>query len=165
MTHDVPQMQKLLYISKVVYIVGAALITFFFLWAGIWALDRRPPFEMYEYTVNQPAPGGTLEVHASVRRDLNRRCSVKYTRVMYDEKGRRFWESPELTMSDKAITEMDVKMNSKLDILVSVPDDAPVGKISLITDLQYNCNPIQAFWPIPVVTTVETKIIPLSRPH
>lgn len=153
-------MNFLLRLSKGIYIVGAALIVFFFVWVGVWSLDRTPPFEMYTYTINKPVQGGSMEVHGIVRRDLDRKCSVKYTRMMYDSSGRRFWETPELSMSYSALSDMDAKMRSRLELIVSIPDDAPVGSVTMITDLQYKCNPIHALWPIQVTTSVETEILP-----
>src|SRR5690349_3277874 len=115
--HEVPTMDKLLKIAKTIYFLGAILVAFFFTWALTWTLDRDAPFEVYQYRVNTPKVGEILEINAKVRRDLNRHCSVKFTRIMYDVDGRRFWESDETTMSAPALEEMNAKMKGGLKLL------------------------------------------------
>ena len=50
------------------------------IWIGAMALDREPPFRLNSYWTNQPKPGGTLVVRAKVHRDLDRECSVVFSR-------------------------------------------------------------------------------------
>ena len=54
------------------------------IWIGAMALDRAPPFKPLSYWTNQPKPGGTLVVRAKVQRDLDRECSVTFSRYLFD---------------------------------------------------------------------------------
>jgi len=59
------------------------------IWIGAMALDRAPPFKLLSYWTNQPKPGGTLVVRAKVHRDLDRECSVAFSRYLFDRFGAR----------------------------------------------------------------------------
>lgn len=149
---------KLLVFAKYIYLIGAILMAMFSIVAGVWLCDRKPPFEMYGYVAPSVKQGEMLHVKANVRRDIYRECSVTFSRSLFDEQGRRYWESPEYYVSPEGLRELNRQMKGDLELLLAIPDYAPPGKTTLVTNLKYICNPIHQLWPIETSTVVETIV-------
>ena len=153
-------MKRLTLLANIIYVIAAGFLTIFFTSVGFWTFDRHVPFEMYRYTTVPAKPGGTLYIQAEVRRDLHRNCSVSFSRVMYDVKGVRFWESPETYINPKGLADMDLQMKGDLFLALPVPLNAPVGPMTISTYLKYKCNPIHSFWPIETTININTNVLP-----
>lgn len=108
-----------------------------------WMLDRSPPFRLLSYWTNQPKPGGTLVVRAKVQRDLDRECSVTFSRYLFDKVGARHEASGPQMMTPKALRNMDALAPGELNLQIPIPTNFPPGPAMLATVLEYRCNPLQ----------------------
>jgi len=134
----------------------------FGLWAvilGTWGLDREPPFVLGPYTVNSPAPGGVLVFDAQVTRQLERQCSVQFSRHMFDSTGMRIDIAPLTNMSAEALENMDGVMDGRLKLRVSIPHGASPGPAKFVTVLDYRCNPLHYVYPIHILMTVDFEVV------
>ena len=123
------------------------------LWqAGVWLTDRSPPFAVIGPVVMKNAkPGEMAFFTAPVRRDLDRNCSVQFSRHLIDGRGIRFDLTKEPGMMTAAgLRAMDAAMGGYLRLAVDVPEAAAPGPAIFATDLSYACNPIHRAWPIEV---------------
>lgn len=126
----------------------------------MWSVDRKPPFELVSYNDITVVPGSSLVAHEVVRRDVERNCSVSFARYTMDSRKVKGNESPTTFMNARAITNLSLTMGlDHLDITYPISDDMPVGQASLITVLDYRCNPLHMIWPIQVVTVVPFNVI------
>ena len=110
---------------------------------AVWATDRYPPFALISATSNTPMPGGQLMVQAKVRRDLERDCSVMFSRYMFDSVGVRYDMTGPQMMSAEAIRAMDALAPGELNLIVRVPETFRPGRAVFTTVLEYRCNPLQ----------------------
>lgn len=145
----------------VLVITGALLCVLFALTIGYWVLDRDVPFKMESYTVEPVRPGLTTVVRAKVVRDLDRRCSVVFSRTFYDSQGTRY----ELTegvqlMNAVALEAYNERSPDMLAFSVIVPIAASPGEGVVMTALNYECNPIHQFFPISMVLEMKVKVLP-----
>ena len=130
------------------------------IWAGTMALDRSPPFELLSYATNRPGPGGTLVVRAQVRRDLERECSVTFSRYLFDRFGARHEASGPQLMTPQALRNMDAMAPGQLNLQVPIPPAFPPGPASLTTVLEYRCNPLQdVLRPINVEMAIPFEVV------
>lgn len=115
-----------------------------------WALDRHPPFAIIgPVMAHNAAPGGTVFFLADVRRDLDRDCSVRFSRYLIDGAGVRFdFAVDPRVMTPDGLRAMDILMSGKLRLALEVPRGANPGKAVYTTELIYTCNPLHAIWPI-----------------
>ncbi len=128
---------------------------------GVWALDRDPPFELISATTNTPRPGGVLVVEAVVRRDLERDCSVTFSRYLFDSAGFRHESFGPQLMTPYALRAMDAMAPGKLNVRLRVPYEFPVGKGTMTTVLEYRCNPLQdVLRPISVEMAIPFVVTP-----
>jgi len=126
-----------------------------------WAFDREPPFHMISATTNTPRPGEILEVRAVVRRDLDRDCSVTFSRYLFDAAGFRHESTGPQIMTPYALKAMDAMAPGKLNVRMRVPTEFPVGKGTFTTVLVYRCNPLQdLFRPIELEMNVPFEVVP-----
>ena len=86
-----------------------------------WHLDDKPPFQLISYTSTVAKPGGVVSFDVNVKRDLERKCSVTFSRHMFDAKGRRTDLSSGQTMTSRGIAEMDALTPDKLLLDITVP--------------------------------------------
>lgn len=127
----------------------------------MWSVDRKAPFELVSYNNITVMPGGTLVAHEVVRRDVSRNCSASFARYTMNSQKEKGNESPTTFMNAKSIENMSLTMGvDKLDLTYHIGDDMPVGQASLITVLDYRCNPLHYIWPIQVVTVVPFNVTP-----
>ena len=120
--------------------------------AGDWAFDRHPPFAIIGPVMARNAPpGGTAYFVADVRRDLDRDCSVRFSRYLIDGAGVRhdFAVDPRVMTAD-GLRAMDTLMAGKLRLAVEIPRGANPGRATYTTELIYVCNPLHKWWPIEV---------------
>lgn len=131
------------------------------IWIGAMALDRAPPFKLLSYWTNQPKPGGTLVVRAKVHRDLERECSVKFSRYLFDKVSARYKASGPQLMTPQALRNMDALAPGELNLQVPIPINFPAGPAVLTTVLEYRCNPLQdVVRPIPVEMNIPFEVLP-----
>lgn len=124
-----------------------------------WAFDRSPPFLLGSYTVYDAAPGQTMFINANVKRDLSRECSTRFSRYLYSN-GVRHEISGSQYMSAAAIADMDKQMPDALRMAVRIPPDIVPGPATLVTALEYTCNPLHQVWPIDVLMRMNVRILP-----
>ena len=119
---------------------------------GLWLTDRSPPFAITGAVVTVNArPGDMAFFTALVRRDLDRDCSVLFTRHLIDGKGMRFDLSKEPgVLTAEGLQAMDAAMGGYLRLAVAVPESAAPGPAIFATNFSYMCNPIHRAWPIEV---------------
>lgn len=130
------------------------------IWIGAMAFDREPPFKLLSYWTNQPKPGGTLVVRAKVQRDLDRECSVTFSRYLFDRFGARHENTGPQVMTAKAIRNMDAMAPGELNVQMLVPANFPPGPASMTTVLEYRCNPLQdVARPIPVEMNIPFEVL------
>lgn len=135
-------------------IAGCALVV------AYWALERRPPFEMQGYTATPATRGEAAYITASVKRDLTRDCAVTFTRYLVDKDKVRHDMGGAQYMTAAALQQMDRDTPDGLRMAVRIPPDMPVGEATLITVLEYRCNPVHALWPIDVLMLIQLYILP-----
>ena len=131
------------------------------IWIGAMALDREPPFRLNSYWANQPKPGGTLVVRAKVQRDLDRECSVTFSRYLFDKVGARHEASGPQMMTPQALRNMDALAPGELNLQVPIPINFPPGPAVLTTVLEYRCNALQyVLRPIGVELNMAFEVLP-----
>jgi len=129
-----------------------------------WAVDREPPFAITGPVVATDAkPGGTATFVMPVRRDLDRECSVQFYRFLID--GNRYrHDQAAMIMSASAVRAMDERMTPGwLRMTVHIPENAAPGSAMVVTNLSYQCNPLQRWWPIQVTTYLHFRINPVDH--
>lgn len=112
-------------------------------WVLLMVLDREPPFKVLSSWTSQPKPGGVLVVRAKVHRQLDRECSVTFSRYLFDRFGNRHESTGPQLMSPKGLREMDAEAPGELNLQVHIPLNFPVGAGKLTTILEYRCNALQ----------------------
>lgn len=124
----------------------------FLLMAGVWLTDRAPPFAVIGPVVVSNARAGEIVYFtAPVRRDLDRECSVVFSRHIIDVRGIRFDISTAPgVMTAAGLRAMDAAMGAYLRLAVEVPEQAAPGQAAFVTELSYACNPVHRAWPIEV---------------
>jgi hypothetical protein len=149
---------------KVATIVLLCGLSMFFVSVGqavVWAMDRTPPFEVLSYKAT-PAPRGELvTINIEVKRDLSRMCGVTYSRVFVDSDGVT-WDLTEgvRLMTAQALNELDKRNPSMLTLKIKVPQKASIGQGTVMTVMEYICNPVHQLYPIPLVMLTSIQVIP-----
>ena len=132
------------------------------IWIGAMAFDREPPFKLLSYWTNQPKPGGTLVVRAKVHRDLDRECSVVFSRYLFDRVGARHEASGPQMMTPQALRSIDALAPGELNMQVPIPINFPPGPAVLTSVLEYRCNALQdVLRPIGVELNMAFEVLPL----
>ena len=115
----------------------------------LWKLDTRIPFEMTGPVVyDVPKPGETVKITIPVKRDIERDCSVLWSRYMFDSEGTRFDLTSTKFMSAEGIAYMDKLTPNILKVSIDIPPKAAPGNAIIVTQLAYMCNPFQYIWPV-----------------
>lgn len=143
-------LERTLWIAYSIIAIAAAQLAW-------WTLDRDPPFEVLKINaveVNQ----NTVRFDLDVRRDLDRGCSVEFSRHLVDAAGYRHDMSVGQIMDAPALAEMDRRMGGKLLLSMDLPAGMAVGPAAMTTVLKYSCNPLQNLWPIQVRMTVPFEV-------
>lgn len=126
----------------------------------VWSVDRAPPFEILTVAPTTRRAGERIDLQATVRRDLARRCSVAYTRQIFDARGFRHDLEGVQFASWRTVDTFDRLTPGELRVSVAVPGNAAPGPAQLVTTLLYECNPLHRLWPIEVVATLPFNIDP-----
>lgn len=127
-----------------------------------WIIDREPPFAALGAAQASPVrAGGTVVFIAAVRRDLDRDCTVQFSRHLIDGLGIRhdFAADPRVMTAD-GLREMDSAMGHQLRLAVNIPAGAAPGPATYTSDLIYRCNPVHVLWPIAVSMPLRFHIDP-----
>lgn len=140
--------------------VAFALLFIWFAILGYWAVDRSSPFQLKDYTVFNAGRGQTMFIDADVQRDTARACAVTFSRYLFDSKLIRHELGGGQYMSAAALKDMDATLPGRLRLAIQVPPGAALGPASLITALEYNCNPVHTVWPIEVLMKMNVEVLP-----
>lgn len=125
-----------------------------------WSLDYQPPFALLEYSAKAARPGEMTVVDAKVRRELHRRCSVTFSRVFFDSVGARFELTDGVQMMNALALDAFNKISpERLLLKFPIPEGASPGPGSVMTTLDYVCNPVHQWHPIPVVFTMKVEVL------
>ena len=151
---------KLYRAATVVTVCGTVMFFLAVAQMVVWAMERTPPFTVLGYVAAPVRAGDTAIVSARVRRDLDRLCSVTYSRVLIDGKGVVFdlTEGVRL-MTAQALAELDKRSPDKITFSVNIPVTASAGPGAVITAMEYQCNPIHQAKPIPVIMVSKVEIL------
>ena len=143
------------YIVCSLAIIGACALV-----ALYWALDRTPPFVLLDYTVLNATRGETAYINATVERDTGRDCTVNFVHYLIDANKTKHNIGGTQYMTAAALRQMERDMPDSLRLAVRIPADVPVGPATLVTALEYRCNPMHALWPIDVLLEMQLKVLP-----
>ena len=137
-----------------------ALIVLSMIGAAWMIADTDPPFRMLSYESTPARPGGILRVDAVVQRALSRRCSVTFSRHLFDSEGTRIDISPAVVMTADALEGLDRAAPGQLRLAISIPAHTLPGPARLVTPLQYQCNAWHAIRPIETTIVMVVEISP-----
>ena len=159
--------------SALTFAVGRILLLFQLLGIGVLLLigamaleTRDPPFDILPHQATRAQAGQWVELDLPVRRDLGRKCSVTYTRVLVDSDGSRFdlaggGETPD------GIRRIEAKNPGRLRLMLLMPppkvdgrSGIDPGSADLITHREYVCNPVHKLWPIRSTTVARLYVQP-----
>lgn len=158
MTNDLLRPHRLA--TKLIYF-GLLLLVWPLVTIAFWGLDRKPPLSLVEYTYTHVRQGAQLELHAKVKRDIDKGCSVTYARYILDSTGNRSNESQISYMNSKGMMEMAAKMGrDNLNILYPLTTELHPGPATYIVMLDWQCNPLHAIWPIQQVIEIPFNVLP-----
>lgn len=129
---------------------------------GFWFFDSYVPFRVTgEVTQTQAIPGKEVKLSIPVERDLDKKCSVLFSRYMYDSKGTYYDIMATRFISYKGLLELDKINPNRVQFSFTVPEEAALGPAIVITQLAYMCNPLQSIWPMDydmkVIVNIEKK--------
>ena len=145
--------ERLMWLWRLIIIVSLIQVAW-------WAVDRAPPFRLIDATTNSPAPGGVLHITARVERDLDRECSVTFSRYLFDAAGFRHDSIGPQLMSPWALRTMDAMAPGQLNIRMRIPEEFPPGKGTINTVLEYRCNPLQdVMRPIQIEMNIPFEVV------
>lgn len=141
--------------------VGALCCVLFAVIMTFWSFSRQVPFEMISYEIKPAKAGEYTTAVAVVERDIERQCSALFSRALYDSAGVRY----ELTngaqlMNAKSLEEYNIYRPNSLSFSIHIPKEASAGSANVVTTIDYTCNPIHQFYPIPLVLTMHMDILP-----
>jgi hypothetical protein len=125
-------------------------------------MDRKPPFRILPMTPVAVHAGEWAFIEAPVWRDQDRRCSVTFSRFLFDSDGARFDMQGQQIASAKTIQRLERDTPGKLLLKLQIPPkkDAEhphgmaTGPALLLTSLSYVCNRAQRVWPVEVETEI-----------
>lgn len=127
---------------------------------GMWMADDDPPFRLISYEPVTAKRGQFAAIRAKVHRDLERNCSVKFARYLFDAKGYRYDLPPAQEMTTAGIRMLGMVHPGELRITIPIPADMTPGTARFVTDLSYVCTPFHVLQPIPVLMEVRIEVLP-----
>ena len=133
--------------------ISAAGLTFM-------AMHRSPPFVSLSYTATPGYRAGVAFIDAVVERDLDRGCSVTFSRAMVDAAGARWDVIPRTTATAEALREFNRASPGRLRMPIPIPPEAAIGTAKVITSLSYVCNPTHVLLPIDMVLVYKFEVMP-----
>jgi hypothetical protein len=135
-------------------ILIAAIVGLFF-W---WALDRREPFRLLDYTSTKAKPGEVMRIDGKVWRSAGRGCSLVGSRLLYDSLGTRYQVMDTQYITANSLDAMEKITPGEMHVTITVPADAKPGPAILFTLLSYRCNPLHSAWPVDMLLTMNVEI-------
>ena len=137
-----------------------ALLTASLAGLGWMMLDTAAPFVMLDYTAESVRPGAVLRVDVQVRRDLSRKCSVTFSRHMFDSAGTRVDLVGSTQMTAKALEGLEKHSPGQLRMAVPIPPYVSIGRAHLVTPLAYVCNAWHSVRPIETTMVIDFEVVP-----
>ena len=122
-------------------------------------MDDKPPFQMLGYEKATVSPGEILRIEASVKRELSRRCSVTFSRHLFDVEGTRIDVVPDTYMPASALEELQRLTPDKLKLAIPIPSYVKPGPATLVVPLAYQCNAWHALRPIETRMVVAFEVV------
>lgn len=150
---------KVYKLATVLVVCGSSMFLIVLGQIAMWTREREPPFELQSYTAEPTQRGEVAVIYAKVHRDLSRMCSTTYSRTFIDSSNVP-WDLTEgvRLMTANALYELDRRSPNSLTIKVRIPAGASVGKGSVMTVLEYVCNPVHQLYPIPLVLITNVEV-------
>lgn len=116
---------------------------------GYWASDSYVPFSVTGPSEHTKAvPGESVTIKVPVKRDVTKKCSVLFSRYMYDSDGTYHDLMATRFQSYSGILKLNEINPNQVKFSFTVPEDATPGPATVITQLAYMCNPLQSIWPM-----------------
>lgn len=137
--------QRFLWAAKVTILVSIGLVIYY-------AADRAPPFTVISVEPAEALPGDTVTIHATVSRDMTRRCSADMSRYVFDSGNTRF-DLGTSFFTPEVIRDMETRAPGRLTISIKVPEDAKSGPARMVSVLNYRCNRVHNIYPIEVTAS------------
>ena len=147
-------------------VMGVSFVVAALTWGAVivaslfWASNTTPPFVLKDYKAMPLYQGGMITIDANVERDLDRRCSVKYSRKIVDSAGIVYSIEPTTEMSYNAIKVLEELNPGKLRINAQTSNSISTGWATVLTPLSYSCNPLQKIFPIQMVLKMRVQVMP-----
>jgi hypothetical protein len=139
-------------VAQMIIIIALMLVAYY-------AMDREPPFAVISVTPTSARPGEYVTLQATVRRDVQRRCSAEFSRYLFDAAGSRYDLGHSIS-SAEMIERIQATSPDVLRISVMLPNMMEVGPANLQTVLAYECNKVHRFFPIMVTTDLPFTVVP-----
>lgn len=149
-------LQRLLWMPVAVLLVSLVTLTGY---VALWLSDDAPPFVNGSYTATPAKAGRGMIISRELHRDVKRRCSIIYSRVLFDGAARMHDIVSGQRVSPQMRDLFERKTPGRQDEVVQIPEDAAPGDGWLITDMEYRCNPLQAIRPISVRLELPIRIL------
>jgi hypothetical protein len=114
-----------------------------------WASDTYVPFRTKgPATQTVATPGKKVKIEVPIERDITKKCSVLFSRYMYDSQGTYHDLMATRFQSYNGILKLHQINPNTVKFSFQVPEDASEGPATVVTQLAYMCNPLQAVWPM-----------------
>ena len=130
-------------------------ISYIIIQLGVWLLDNKDPLVVtgpaqYERAV----PGAHVKIKVPVTR--TRYCNVLISRYMLDSEGTYYDLMATRFLSEDSLTQLAEGTPYHAEFSFAVPSNVVPGPATVVTQLAYMCNPLQAIWPLDFA--LKTKI-------
>lgn len=130
-----------------------------------WALERDAPFTVVRYI--EPAPvvaGAHVTFEMPVTRQLERDCTARWSRHIIDAAGiRHEYEGVHLATA-KTLRDIERLQGPWIRTTLAIPPGIAPGRAVLASEVEYECNPIHALWPIRMSLFFPFEVLPPSKP-
>lgn len=125
-----------------------------------YALDREPPFRVLSVEPAAAYPGDMVTIRAHVWRDMDRDCSVSWSRFLFAPGVGRV-DIASATAGASLVRRLERLDPGRLTITIQVPPTATAGQATLATELDYACNKFHSLvWPIHVEADFPFTVLP-----
>ena len=127
---------------------------------AFWWYDSAPPFAVLGIErLERVHPGQTVRISAHVLRDIRRNCDATMRRAVFDSGGYRYDIAGEVFFTAESIAKMDQMAPGKLTVAIDVPPGLLPGPAVVISQIEYQCNPLQRLFPITILTELPFEVI------
>jgi len=130
-------------------------ISYVVLQLGVWLLDNKAPLVVTgppQYS--QAKPGSLVKLKVPVVRE--RYCSVLISRYLLDNNGTYYDLMATRFLSEDSLIQLAEGTPNHVEFSFEVPSNIALGPATVVTQLAYMCNPLQAIWPLDFA--MQTKI-------